>query len=173
MTYDFNGVVTRYLGKHFRSVYAIEGGIQRWNYWSGCPEDHVGSLFLALALRTLVHANLLREFANSFIVIASPSKKLKILLDDSWIAMKFSANRAKRFQTSTILNREGRSAVILKKELSSESKPRKIKTNYFRVSHRISACQKWYRGDILAYRFHEIIMGSGNSLENLLCFKAV
>lgn len=109
-----------------------------------------------LALRTLSRAGLLREFANSFLVVASKSGT-SALLKPAWIAKKISGfPRRQRYQCSTTL-KNGPGLCIEKKKLNDEPANAGLSTTFeAHLRHRIGKSE-WHPGDLLLFDVYEAV----------------
>lgn len=104
-----------------------------------------------LALKTISDAGLLREFANSFLVVAGNNSN--IVNKPDWAAKKFTMKRLKEYQCITTLKLTPNPSV--EKIRLNESKDRinvgiiKSGNCQLNVSHNISN-SAWYKGDLLS-----------------------
>lgn len=78
----------------------------------------------ALAIRSLVQAEMIYDFANSFLVIASAHHRtFDKMVKPKWIAMRLSTNRIPPFWTITTLERaEGSNSLMIRKRRVMDSK---------------------------------------------------
>lgn len=107
----------------------------------------------ALAIRSLVKAEMIYDFANSFLVVASKRKEIFGKgLEQNWIVKRFSTNRILPFRTLTILKNEKElnSLIVSKQKLNDFKEPETfIKLNISDL--------KWIPGDLLQYSLYESI----------------
>lgn len=115
------------------------------------------SIHEGLALRTLSRAGLLREFANSFLVVASKSNTSALLKPD-WVAKKISGfPRRRRYQCITTL-KNADELCIEKKNLHGESENANLSATS--DSHLLRHCvtkSAWYPGDLLLFDVYEAV----------------
>lgn len=109
-----------------------------------------------LALKTLSEAGLLREFSNSFLIIAG--NKSYICNKPDWIAKKFSLNRSYQYQCVTIL-KQNPEKNISKKRLNGEIDKKKVGTLkvgdiHLQVTHQVYD-SPWYEGDSLVFDIYK------------------
>lgn len=111
-----------------------------------------------LALKTISDAGLLREFANSFLVVAG--NDLDIVDKPDWAAKKFTMARLKKYQCITTLKLTPNPSV--EKIRLNGSKDRinvgTIKSGdcQLNVSHNISN-SAWYKGDLLSLEIYKAL----------------
>ena len=102
-----------------------------------------------LAVKTLSEAGLLREFANSFLVIASPSSKSRIFPQPDWIAKRFSIRRPREFQCVTTLKIKPE-PLIEKRKIWGNKKSVIIESGDIKIKHSIMD-SPWIKGDLLIF----------------------
>lgn len=100
-----------------------------------------------LAIKTLSEAGLLREFANSFLIVASPSKG--VINQPDWIAKRFSVKRRKQLQCVTTLKIRPK-VYIEKRRLFENSNEIIITNDTLKVKHRV-ANSPWHEGDLMIF----------------------
>ncbi|MGB9661865.1 MAG: glycosyltransferase [Moorellaceae bacterium] len=124
--------------------------------WIVTPfEDYTGYreylLHEGLTLKSLHKAGLLGELANSFLVLASRGE-LSHLIDETWIAKRFSVERKPCYATVTTLYCIPALNVVKKRIRSDISVP-----------HGSPLCltekvEQWYPGDLLTYDFYKAML---------------
>lgn len=100
-----------------------------------------------LAIKTLSEAGLLRELANSFLIVASPSDG--VINQPDWIVKRFSVKRHKQLQCVTTLKIRPK-VHVEKRRLFENSEEITITNETFGVSHRV-ANSPWYEGDLMIF----------------------
>ncbi|HUS73238.1 MAG TPA: class I SAM-dependent methyltransferase [Sedimentisphaerales bacterium] len=133
--------------------------------WIDVPFNHPGAvreyiIHEGLALRTLSRAGLLREFANSFLVVASKSNT-SVLLKPDWIAKKISGfPRRRRYRCITTL-KNAEELCIEKENLHTEPENARLSatSNAQQLSHRVMK-SAWYPGDLLLFDAYEAIFSN-------------
>ncbi len=109
-----------------------------------------------LALRTLNNAGLLRELANSFLVVAGKDQDLpRSLARPSWVAKKFSSTRKRVYQCITTLETQPEIG-IRKKRLYPWGKKDKAQTGWI---HHLVKDVPWLDGDLMLFDAFEALMG--------------
>nr|MDO8135594.1 methyltransferase domain-containing protein [Candidatus Njordarchaeum guaymaensis] len=134
--------------------------------WIGSPfEDYSGkrnySLHENLAIREICRANLLYEFANSFLILASKSPRARIR--SKWIARKLTTGRALAYQRITSLYADPKPR-IEKTRLSDSP----VQSNVLRQR---AATKRWVPGDIETYHLYEALFESDTYQALLRIFK--
>ncbi len=78
----------------------------------------------ALVIRSLVQNEMIYDFANSFLIIASPHQRtFDKMAKPEWIAKRLSTNRIPPFQINTTLEREeGSNSLIIRKKRVTDTK---------------------------------------------------
>jgi len=110
-----------------------------------------------LALKTLSNAGLMRELANSFLIIASNGSSL--ICESDWVVKKFSRNRSKEFQCTTTLNLTPIPQIDKVRLLNSFDKTKREMINgssSLKFTHQISK-SNWKEGDLLLYDLYKAI----------------
>ncbi len=100
-----------------------------------------------LAIKTLSEAGLLREFANSFLIVASPNDGSANKPD--WVAKRLSIKRKRKLQCVTTLKVKP-NIYIEKKRLFGDKEEVIITNENFEVRHNISD-STWYEGDLMIF----------------------
>lgn len=101
-----------------------------------------------LAIRTLSEAGLLREFANSFLIVASLSNE-PLINKPNWIAKRYSVKRHKKFQCVTTLKIKPK--IYVEKKRLFENNIKVTSTNeYLKIDHNIIT-SPWHRGDLMIF----------------------
>ncbi len=107
----------------------------------------------ALAVRSLVQTEMIYDFANSFLIIASAHQSaFDKMAKPQWIAKRLSTNRIPPFQTVTTLEREESSGslIIRKRRVRDAKEPDgSIKLH--------AADSEWIPGDLLLFPLCEAI----------------
>ena len=91
---------------------------------------------------------MLREFANSFLVIASQNNVHRINQPD-WIAKRFSVKREKDFRCVTTLRLKP-NIYVEKKRLSDDNEDHTIENANLKIKHKV-ADYPWYEGDLMTF----------------------
>ena len=110
-----------------------------------------------LALKSLSVAGLMRELANSFLIIASNNSSL--ILESDWVVKKFSINRSKEYQCITTLRLTPYPQIDKARLFSSSDKPKReliIGGSSLKLTHQISN-SNWEEGDLLLYDLYKLI----------------
>jgi len=116
----------------------------------GPPRDE--TFHEGLALRTLARAGLLREFSNSFLIVASPNKLS--LKNPVWLVKKLTSfNRRPEYRCLTTLKAGSPPYVEKVKLLKGEDSVRKNVGNFSMV-HQVTTTP-WYAGDLWIYELYE------------------
>lgn len=110
-----------------------------------------------LAIKTLSKAGLLRQFANSFLVVASQGISNKIRKPD-WIVKRFSVNRRKVFRCITTAKITSK-LYIEKKRLMGSNKCYMVKDKNIKIKHKI-ANSPWHEGDLMIFDIFEVLFES-------------
>lgn len=106
-----------------------------------------------LALRTLSKAGLLREFANSFLVVASQADSSAILNPD-WVAKKITGfPRRKEYCCTTTLKTEPKMHIEKVRTYRSDASV-KFAHKDTNISH-VEEETPWYKGDLLIFDVHD------------------
>ncbi len=105
-----------------------------------------------LAIKTLSKSGLLREFANSFLVIASKSEN-NIVNKPDWIAKRFSTQRRKEFQCITTLKINPK--IYIEKKKIINDKNYIIKKNNYKIKQK-AINSPWYDGDLLIFDIYKM-----------------
>lgn len=121
-----------------------------------------------LAVKTLFKANLLKEFANSFMVVASPKKTI-LNKKHTWAVKKISMNRKERFQCITTLKTEP-NLLVTKERLNKKHEDEKIKNRFFNIEHKIYE-SALVNGELLIFRVYEILFKKDYKNELKTLFK--
>ena len=101
-----------------------------------------------LAIKTLSQSGLLREFANSFLVIATHNDT-NVIIQPDWIAKRFSTNRRKDFRCVTKLMKEPK--IHIEKQRINDCYKNDIVSNHnLKVLHKVSY-SPWYEGDLMVF----------------------
>ena len=107
-----------------------------------------------LALKTLSQANLIKEFANSFFIVASQTKPVTSYQKPDWAVKRYTLNRKKEFQCVTTLKYSPKISVVKKRLYSSRNA---ITSNqFFSLTHRVGET-KWYSGELLLFEIQKIV----------------
>ena len=106
-----------------------------------------------LAIKTLSKSGLLREFANSFLIVAGRSDT-SIANKPDWIAKKFSVRRHKEFRCVTTLKTKPRLHVEKKKLFNSKEST--ASNNIVNIKHKV-VDSPWYEGDLVIFEVFESI----------------
>jgi len=106
-----------------------------------------------LTLRTLSKAGLLREFANSFLIVARRSSEPVSAPD--WVAKKYTTNRFKEHRCVTTLQLTPTTHVD-KLRLSNNVDKTCCNTgdNTIKMSHTVGSSQ-WFKGDMLIFEIYD------------------
>ena len=114
------------------------------------------NLHEGMMLKNLSESGLLRDFANSFLIAASPSAELNKYYNSDWIIKKYSIKRKRKFQCITSL--KIKPAKIVTKERFDGSKGEIFsKTKNFTIGHRIYQ-MRWLPGDSLDFQLNKILL---------------
>ena len=105
-----------------------------------------------LAIKTLSKSGLLREFANSFLVIARKSEN-NIVNKPDWIAKRFSTQRRKEFQCITTLKINPK--IYIEKKKIINDKDYIIKNNNYKIKQK-AINSPWYDGDLLIFDIYKM-----------------
>ena len=129
------------------------------------PFSRAYSFHEALALRTLTQAGLFPEFANSFLIIASPCKSRPYEKPD-WIVKKIVNHKEwnENFHHEILLRRCGNKLRVFRNPLSHST------SGYYKLSeleYRLKEKQAFVAGDLFIFRAYEAIC-SNNFTENLI-----
>lgn len=117
----------------------------------------------ALVVKSLVQAEMIYEFSNSLVVLASKGQTpFEKGMEPQWIAKRFSTNRILPFRTVTVLERDKdtNSLFIRKRRLFEVKEP----DAFIRLSPSDS---KWIPGDLLLYSLCEALYKE-TKIESLL-----
>ncbi|HUU50466.1 MAG TPA: class I SAM-dependent methyltransferase [Nitrospinota bacterium] len=138
----------------FASTIFSDIGIEKGYYlhnWIDVPfisynlqRDHI--FHEGLVNKTLYEAELLGEFANSFLVVASQGKS-DIIKKSDWIAKKFSLKRRKKFSCITTA-RINQKPYIEKKRIFGDKENHIIVSNKIKIKQIVND-SPWYEGDLL------------------------
>ncbi len=130
--------------------------------WIDVPFGDPGSkkadtIHEALALRTLSQAGLLREFANSFLIVAS-KRNTSALLTPDWIAKKISGFPRLRQHRCVTTLANGRELRTMKEMLSEESTdPNTVRTGHVGLLRHRTTNEAWQPGDLLVFDVYEAL----------------
>jgi SAM-dependent methyltransferase len=129
------------------------GDDHRLHNWIDTPFPHHSSrpkytFHDGLVTKTLSEAGLLREFANSFLVVASKQDS-PLIADPTWIAKKYSLSRKKKLRCVTTLRAEP-GVKIEKKRLSGEAQEIAIEYGSMKVKHNVGDAE-WHDGDLMIF----------------------
>ena len=105
-----------------------------------------------LVIKTLSEAGLLREFANSFLIVASQSIS-SIIRQPDWVVKRFSMKRRKEFRSITTLKIKP-TLYIEKKRLAGSNTEYSIANDKIKIKHRV-ADSSWYRGDLIIFDIYK------------------
>lgn len=108
-----------------------------------------------LVLKTLSKANLIREFANSFLVVAS--KTTGSIVKTDWLVKSFNTNRLKKYACETTLLIKPEFIVKKNKLYNDEDKSEFIIDGEKKLIQEIHEITSWYPGDLLSYKLLSII----------------
>jgi SAM-dependent methyltransferase len=110
-----------------------------------------------LALRTLSQAGLLRELANSFLIVASRNKTSGFLEPD-WIAKKVAVYpRRRQYQCITTL-KNPESPYVEKKLLDQPSDGATYKVDNNKLLKHSATNGRWHPGDLLLFDVYEAVL---------------
>lgn len=107
-----------------------------------------------LVIKTLSESGLLREFANSFLIVASQSDT-HIISQPEWIAKRFSIRRRREFQCVTTLRIKPK-IYVGKERISHNREDYIVRNNNIEVKHRI-ADSPWYEGDLMSFDMFKML----------------
>jgi SAM-dependent methyltransferase len=105
-----------------------------------------------LAIKALSKSGLLREFTNSFLVVASKSEN-NIVSKPDWIAKRFSTQRRKEFQCITTLKINPE--IYIEKKKIINDKDYIIKNNSYKIKHK-AMNSPWHDGDLLIFEIYKM-----------------
>ncbi|OPX60228.1 MAG: hypothetical protein A4E25_00513 [Methanobacterium sp. PtaB.Bin024] len=103
-----------------------------------------------LAIKTLSEAGLLKEFANSFLIIAS--KDDSKTLSPEWIIRKISVNRKDEFKCITTLNTDPMR--VEKKRMIGTDKDVILENNGIKIKHKVGT-RKWEEGNLMIFNVYK------------------
>lgn len=103
-----------------------------------------------LAIKTLSEAGLLKEFANSFLIIAS--KDDSKTLSPEWIIRKISVNRKDEFKCVTTLNTDPMR--VEKKRMIGTDKDFILENNGIKIKHKVGT-RKWEEGNLMIFNVYK------------------
>jgi 2-polyprenyl-3-methyl-5-hydroxy-6-metoxy-1,4-benzoquinol methylase len=104
----------------------------------------------ALAIKTISEAGLLKEFANSFLIIASQGDSSIIPYPD-WVVKSFSLARNKELHCVTTLKIKP-NTYIEKKRLSGSDEEYAVANNIIKIKHKVFN-SPWHKGDLMIFDF--------------------
>jgi hypothetical protein len=110
-----------------------------------------------LVNKTLSESGILREFANSFLVIASRGKT-SIINQPDWIAKQFSTERRRQFQCMTTLKVNPK-IYIEKENLFQNSGNNVFEDNNIKIKQEI-VDSKWYDGNLMIFDLFKALYGN-------------
>lgn len=105
-----------------------------------------------LVIKTLSEAGLLREFANSFLIVASQGVS-SIIRQPDWVVKRFSMKRRKEFRSITTLKIKP-TLYIEKKRLAGSNIEYSIAKDKIKIKHRV-ADSSWYKGDLIIFDIYK------------------
>jgi len=114
----------------------------------------------SLAIREILKAGLLKDLANSFLLVAhktkpSSQKKTVISRDQNWVARRYSLDRHPSFwkRTSMLLDSENRPKIFNEPAMSSadNSAPQN------RLFYHSFTGEKYHNGDLLVFKIFEML----------------
>ncbi|RLG31379.1 hypothetical protein DRN97_09415, partial [Methanosarcinales archaeon] len=126
--------------------------------FSGYVNPRIYTFHEGAILKTLSSLGLLKEFANSFLVVAGRGS----VPPAPWIAKRFAMNRHRHLRCVTTLLAPSASTpdvYISKERLDGEDKERFVEGGGIRVKHKIFSVP-WYTGDLLIYEFFDAMRHS-------------
>lgn len=134
--------------------------------WIDFPFKHFGSSRVytfseVFAAKTIFDAGVLPEFANSFLVVASPSS----MRQPGWLAKRFSTNRAKRYACVTTLMNVPK-LIVNKKRIYHQNGVIEEALGEYTIRHQIGDSE-WYPGDLLKLKFLECFFRENGSHKEL------
>ena len=100
-----------------------------------------------LAIKTLSESGLLREFANSFLIIASQNSS-HVIHEPDWIAKRFSVKRRKNFRCITTLQLKPK--IHIKKEKLFYNHEDYIEKDDIKIKHKVTD-SSWHKGNLMIF----------------------
>jgi len=110
-----------------------------------------------LVIKTLSESGFLREFANSFLIVAGQSTA-RIIRQPDWIAKKFSTKRRKELRCVTTLKIKPK-PYVEKKRLVGSNAEYSVANNTTKMKHRVGD-SSWYEGDLVTFEVFKALFES-------------
>lgn len=107
-----------------------------------------------LAIKTLSESGLLREFANSFLIVAGQNDS-HILSEPDWIAKRFSIKRRKNFRCITTLKLKPK--IYIKKEKLFYDHEDYIEKDDIKIKHKIADSSCFHIGNLMIFDVYKVL----------------
>lgn len=117
-----------------------------------CNGSRIYTFHEGLALKTLSESGLLKEFANSFLIVASQGIP-NVIRQPDWIVKRFTMRRRKELQCVTTLKIKPK-IYIEKKRLTGTNAEYEVANNTIKMKHKAND-SPWYEGDLMIYEIFE------------------